>query len=221
MKTIFSYAAGLFQTSKAETVDTDNPNHFDVESARSHYQSARTGNFYMRLTLTLLLALFTSTTAFAQTDDAAKVAKAEEYFKLAKMDELMTQLMNQIIAQSKSGMMQQMTGAKLSPEEQQRVNDVTDKAVKIVSGAMSWDALEPEYAKLYAEAYTEQQLDDIIAFYKSPTGQAMVEKNPILIKKANAIAQQRIADVAPQLQKLMQDFRADEENRAAQRNQKQ
>jgi uncharacterized protein len=175
----------------------------------------------MRLRLAFLLALLVCIGSLAHADDDVKIAKAEEYFKLAKMDELMTQVMNQVIAQSKSGMMQQMMGAKLSPEEQQRVDELTDKAAKIVSGAMSWDKLEPEFAKLYAEAYTEQQLDDIIAFYKSPTGQAMVEKNPILIKKANAITQQQMAEVTPQLQKLMQDFMAEEIKRAAQEKSKQ
>jgi len=168
----------------------------------------------MRLRITLLLALLVCTGSVAHADDAAKLAKAEEYFKLAKMDELIAQLMNQVIEQSKSGMMQQIMGVKVSPEDQQRLDEFTDKVVKIISGAMSWDKLEPQYAKLYAEAYTEEQLDDIVAFYKSPTGQAMVEKNPTLIKKANAIVQKQMAEVTPEVQKLMQDFIADTVKRA-------
>jgi len=102
----------------------------------------------------------------------------------------------------------------VSPEDQQRLDEFTDKVVKIISGAMSWEKLEPQYAKLYAEAYTEEQLDDIVAFCKSPTGQAMVEKNPTLIKKANAIVQKQMAEVTPEVQKLMQDFIADTVKRA-------
>jgi uncharacterized protein len=168
----------------------------------------------MRLRIAFLLALLVCTGSLARADDTAKLAKAEEYFKLAKMDQLMAQVMNQVIEQSKSGMLQQFMGVKVSPEDQQRLDEFTDKVEKIISGAMSWDKLEPQYAKLYANAYTEEQLDDIIAFYKSPTGQAMVEKNPTLIKKANAIVQQQMAEVSPEIQQLMQDFIADAVKRA-------
>jgi hypothetical protein len=58
---------------------------------------------------------------------------------------------------------------------------------------------------LFADAYSEAELDDIIAFYKSPTGQAMVAKGPLLMTKASGIAQQRLAEVMPRLQELMRD----------------
>jgi len=61
----------------------------------------------MRLRIAFLFVLLVCTGSVAHADDAAKLAKAEEYFKLAKMDELTTQLMNQVIEQSKSGMIQQ------------------------------------------------------------------------------------------------------------------
>jgi hypothetical protein len=35
---------------------------------------------------------------------------------------------------------------------------------KIVSGALAWQVLEPEYVKLYADAYTEEELDGSVDF---------------------------------------------------------
>ena len=175
----------------------------------------------MRLRLTLLTIVLACAGPLAHADDAAKLAKAKEYFKLAKTDQQMTQLMNQVIDQTKSGMLQQTAGTKVSPEEQQRANEFANKVAAVVFDSMSWDKLEPEFAKLYADAFTEQQLDDIVAFYKSPTGQAMVEKNPTLLKEGNAIAQQRMAEVGPKIQKLMQDYIAEEAKQSAQEKQKQ
>jgi hypothetical protein len=71
---------------------------------------------------------------------------------------------------------------------------------------VAWEKLEPDYTKLYTDAYTEQQLDDLLAFYKSPTGQAVVEKTPILLKESSALAQKRMTAVMPDLQKLIKDF---------------
>jgi hypothetical protein len=59
---------------------------------------------------------------------------------------------------------------------------------------------------MYAAAFTEQQMDDILAFYKSPTGQAMIEKNPMLLQESSALAQQRMSDVTPEVEKLIKDF---------------
>jgi hypothetical protein len=66
--------------------------------------------------------------------------------------------------------------------------------------------MKPAYVKLFSETYTEPQVDDLLAFYRSPTGQVMVAKSPELIVKANAIVQQKMLAAQPELQKLIQEF---------------
>ena len=51
-----------------------------------------------------------------------------------------------------------------------------DKVASMVSDAVAWDKLKPAYLKLYLDAYSEEELDGIIASYKSPAGQTMVTK---------------------------------------------
>jgi uncharacterized protein len=160
----------------------------------------------MRHKLVLLLLAVCSLPSFVRADDASKMAKIHEFFKVAKLDQLSTQTMERISDQVKSGMVQQMVGIKLTAEQQQQADDMNDKVMKILSGALSWDSLEPEYAKIYADAYTEQQIDDLLAFYKSPTGQVMVEKTPILIQEASAITRQHMATAMPQIQQLLKDY---------------
>jgi uncharacterized protein len=125
-----------------------------------------------------------------------------------KMDDLLRQTMKTVMEQMKSGMMQQFLGITLPPDVQKEVAEFQDKTAAIVTDAMSWDKLEPDYAKLYLEAYSEEELDGIIAFYKTPAGQAMVAKSPGLIAKSSAIAQQKMMSIAPQIQKELADFTA-------------
>jgi hypothetical protein len=110
--------------------------------------------------------------------------------------------------QMKSGFLQQMFGVKLSPEEDKMLGDLQDKMSKLLTEALAWDKLKPEYIKLYTEAYSESELDDLVTFYKSPTGQALATKTPALMAKSGEIVQQRMAAFAPQVQKLMADFMA-------------
>lgn len=141
-------------------------------------------------------------------DEASKTAKVEEFFRLAKMDEMLRQTLALSASQVKSGMLQEMIGVKLPPEIEKSQEEFQDKITRIISDALAWEKIEPAYVKLFAEAYSEQELDDIVAFYRSPTGQAMVSKGPSLMTKASEIVQQRMAIAMPELQKLMRDFMA-------------
>ena len=131
----------------------------------------------MRFRTTLLLLLLSCVPLTARADDASKLAKIQEFFKVAKLDQLSNQGMKQAIDQVNSGITQQLLGVKLTADQQKSYDELTKKAETIISNALSWDKLEPEYEKLYAAAYTEPQLDDILAFYKSPTGRVMVEED--------------------------------------------
>jgi hypothetical protein len=165
-------------------------------------------NVFMRLKSFLVLLTLLGASILSHADDASKLAKVHELFQVMKMEQLSSQIMKQVMGQVNSGMMQQLTGPQLNADQQKRMTDFTEKAQNIITSSMGWDQLEPEYAKLYVAAYSEQQLDDILTFYHSPTGQAMIEKNPGLIEQSSTIAQQHMAAAMPQLQQLMKDFMA-------------
>lgn len=156
----------------------------------------------------VLLLLIPCLTPVSRADDASKDVKVRELFRLMKIDKTMAQVQQQALDQVKSGIYQEITGAKLSSAEQKSVDDLTDKVGVIVSKAMSWESLEPEFAKLYEQAYTEQQIEDLLAFYRSPTGQVTVEKTPLLLNEANEISQRHMATAIPEIQALLKDFMA-------------
>jgi hypothetical protein len=162
----------------------------------------------MRLRILLPALMLFCANLSAHADDASKLAKVHEFFEISKADQLSTQVMKQVMDQMNSGMMQQLTGTHLTADQQKQLNEFNKQVQAIMTSSLGWDKLEPEYAKLYVAAYSEQQLDDILAFYKSPTGQAMVEKNPELLKQSSVIAQQHLMSAMPELQKLMKDFAA-------------
>jgi uncharacterized protein len=154
-----------------------------------------------------LLMTLAASNAFA--DDASKAAKVEEFFKLAHLDDVLRQTLGQVRTQMQSGIVQQIFGQKpLPPEMQKQVDDFQNKIADIVSDALSWEKLEPGYVKIYMDAFSEQEIDGIIAFYKSPAGQAMVAKTPTLLTKGVELAQQKIAVAQPALEQLIKDFAA-------------
>jgi len=71
---------------------------------------------------------------------------------------------------------------------------------------MGWKVLEPDYVDIYAKNFTDEQLDAILAFYKSPAGSALVEKLPTLTTQGMQLAQTRMAALQPQLKQMIEDF---------------
>lgn len=160
----------------------------------------------MRHKLALLMLTFSCIPLIARAEDASKIAKVHEFFKVAKMDVAANVAMNTTITRVNSRLTQQFLAVNVTTVKQQRVNELNERLKKLIINTLSWDSLEPEYTKLYAAAYTEQQLDDLIAFYKTPTGQAVAQQTPILAQQIGDVSQERLAALLPQIQRIVKDF---------------
>ena len=80
-----------------------------------------------------------------------------------------------------------------------------NRVVAQVEERMSWDKLKPEYMKVYADVFSEEEITGIVAFYKTPIGHAMLDKMPLLMSKSMEISQRRMAGLMPEIQRQMQE----------------
>jgi len=164
----------------------------------------------MRLKLLLFSSiLLCANVSAVRADEAGRMAKAEEFLRVSHTEQMLNQTMSAVLSQTKSGVMQKMFGITLTPEQTKQSEDLQVKLGEILTSVLSWEKLKPIYVKLYADTYTEQEMDGIIAFYKSPAGEAMLAKNPLIMTKANELVQQQMATAMPQIQKLLKDMMAD------------
>jgi hypothetical protein len=161
----------------------------------------------MRLNrLFLLLALLSIAGAAARADEASKARKVEELFAVARLEEMFSQSMTMAMNQVKTSVMQETLGVNLPPEKAKLLEEMQGKVEAVVRTALSWDQMRPQYIKLYADAFSEGQLDELLAFYRSPAGQAMVSSSPMLMKRGAEIAQQRMTAAQPELKRLVEEF---------------
>lgn len=61
------------------------------------------------------------------------------------------------------------------------------------------DSLIEKLTPLYTKYYTEKEIEDLTAFYKSPTGKKMVETMPDLMKESMMIGQKWGTDLATEI----------------------
>lgn len=159
-----------------------------------------------RISHLLIIGIVLLATGNAWADDASKAAKVEEFFRLSKLERTYSQVIHMVAEQAKAGVIQQIRGAKVTPEMEADIDAYFKQISDLVSEYMGWEKLKPEYVQLYADAYTEEELDAIVAFYASPVGQSMVEKTPTLMAKSSEISQRKLAAASPVLQQMMQEW---------------
>ena len=65
----------------------------------------------------------------------------------------------------------------------------------------NWEIIKDDVIKMYTQAFTEQELNELTTFYKSPTGQKALSEMPALMVKTIHTGQQNIKDNLPELKK--------------------
>jgi hypothetical protein len=69
---------------------------------------------------------------------------------------------------------------------------------------IGWSGLKAPLTDMYMQAFTEQELDEINAFYSSPAGSKLIEKLPELIKRRDRLAMQRMQDNISELKQAIE-----------------
>ena len=122
------------------------------------------------------------------------------------MDERMDRIAAAMVEQS-SGLFKAVNSAQsMTPQQKQLVNDYEHRMLALVLNEAGWKAIKPEMVQLYASTFTEGEIDGIIAFYKSPTGQAFLQKAPELDKQKIQIEEAKVTAIQPKLTEMTQEF---------------
>lgn len=164
------------------------------------------------------MALLVSAQAGAQTTPQPQPASSEsikELFDLLNMRSMLGQLADQADAMVRSSIDDTLRGRTLSPEQQGMVDELTKRTSQLVRDSISWDSLEPMIADVYQKSLSEEELQGMIAFYRTPAGVALIAKMPLITRNTMIAVQERQKTLMANLQQILQDTLADLKARSA------
>ena len=144
-----------------------------------------------------------TTVSFAQTDP--RPALAEELLVAMDMPgsiEKSFAMMKQMLPVQMERMNQAAGPAKTSAN----LSEQTTKMMDMMAEALSWDKIKDDYVALYAETFTAAELKDLIAFYKSPAGQAFTKKQPELTRRGVEMTQKLMMQIMPKIQAMTKEM---------------
>jgi hypothetical protein len=118
---------------------------------------------------------------------------------LKGMNEGMTKGMEQ-------GLQKSIEGKELSAAQKTAVEDFRKKFSATMKEELSFAKVRDIYLQSYRDTFTQDEVNAIIAFYRSPAGKAILEKNPAAMTKASGLMEARISPLSLKLQSMLEDF---------------
>jgi hypothetical protein len=132
-------------------------------------------------------------------DQASKSAKAEELLQLTQGDQMM-----KMMEPMMKGMLAQMD-KDMPAEQRAKVGEMQGKMMALVAASLS--KAKPALAKVYSDTYTEEEIDGILAFYKSPAGKAFLQKMPEVMQRSMPVMMQMMGDLQPEMKTMMEGMK--------------
>jgi hypothetical protein len=139
--------------------------------------------------------------AHSQQPSAAAMSAAKEIVTVTGATTLFNPLIAGVVEQAKLLFLQQNPGLS---------KDLNEVATKMRNDlAPRFDELVNDVARNYATHFTEQELKDVLAFYKSPAGKKLISEQPKVVDAsmkfaqdwANKLSDQVIAQMREELKK--------------------
>lgn len=84
------------------------------------------------------------------------------------------------------------------------------RMVDLMREELSWEKLEPVLAEAYVRVYTEAELWELAAFFRSPLGQKYAERTPQLMAETNQIMRGIVSNFAQRMMELPGEMAAEE-----------
>lgn len=139
-------------------------------------------------TVSLLLLTLTTTVIHAA-DNVSHKQQVDTLFRLTQMEKKIQDSVDSVVQ------LQLRQNPKLAQHEQV-VHEFFTKYI-------GWNALKNDITEMYLSTFSEQELEQINAFYITPAGQKVIKVVPELVQKRNQLAMQRLQQNIGELQQII------------------
>lgn len=152
----------------------------------------------LALALCLSAAMLPATAA----DKPASEASVKRLIEASDSKKLVDNVMLQMDSMMKASMKQALADQALTAEQEKVMIETQDKLAGLVKDELKWEVLEPMFLDVYQKTFTQKEVDGMLAFYKSPAGQAVIKKMPQVMQTTMQIMQARMSKLVPKIQQI-------------------
>ncbi len=154
--------------------------------------------------LIIALAFAGNALAAAPSDESLR-----ELLQITSSRKLLDNSMAQLDAIMQSSMQQALAGKPVTPEAQRTLDKMRSRTMALLHEEMQWKVLEPMFIDIYRQSLSQDEVDGMLAFYKSKAGQAVIAKMPLVMQLTMQALQQRMRVLLPKMQTIQDETLAE------------
>lgn len=141
-----------------------------------------------KIFILLVLLVVTSLNAYAVSDSHRKAA--EELMNVSGLKDSMNRMINQMVA--------------LQLRQKPVMAPYKNILIKFFKKYLGFDSIKYDFIDVYTEEFTEKELKEITAFYKTPTGKKTITKMPALMNKGAQVGVSKVKMHINELREMIQ-----------------
>jgi hypothetical protein len=161
----------------------------------------------------IFVCLVATSTAIAQGTDPASQSEpkpseesVQRLLEVTQVKQVLQTVSDQMDANYAAMVKRELGGQEaLTPEQQKSIETRRKAATDMIRKLLSWDSMDALYLKVYQETFSQTEIDGMLEFYSTPTGQAVIAKLPLVAKNAMSEMQQRVQQMMPKLQEMAKE----------------
>jgi len=154
--------------------------------------------------IALLFMLFLGMSS-AVADETSHEAAARELFEVSNAGEMVDTIYDSMQPQF-AAMAEQMG---IDESHRPIFDRHMERVMEVLREEFNWEKMEPHMISAYMQVYSEEELLELVDFYKSPIGQKFLEKMPELMEVSMGMTQQLMGGFYGRLEELQAELLAD------------
>jgi len=139
----------------------------------------------------------------------ASPQSVEAVLEVTRVQTLLNSVYANLEPLMRQSMQQALGGRKVSPEEQHLLDALPAKLAVLMRDELAWEKLKPLYVQVYSESFDQEEIDALLVFYRSPAGQALIGKMPVVMQKSMALVQGQMQAFMPKMQQAIDEAMAE------------
>jgi len=145
----------------------------------------------------------------ASPSTAPTEASIKQLLEVAQSHKLVDSVMAQMDNLLQQTIAQATKGQPIPDKVQKDIDQRRSELLALMKDLLDWKKLEPMYVRIYQKTFSQQEVDGMITFYKTPAGQAVIRKMPAAMQNSIDEMQQMMGPVMQRMQQMQHDVVAE------------
>src|SRR2546421_8464233 len=141
-------------------------------------------------------------------DSVPSEASVKQLMEVMQLHKNVDAMMGQMDAIMKNAFQQATQGQSVPPEAQEAFDKCRTEVVTALKEQFTWEKLEPMHRRIYQKSFSQEEVDGMIAFYKTSAGQSIIGKMPLVMQNTMSETMKMMGPMMQRVQAMQQEVAA-------------